>query len=246
MDVPFLTSKMMVELELPHGFAHAPMNYSYAHGDKEKVDFNRDQLRKALGLRHMTIPNEVHSGDAAVVDTYSDGVLFELRVDAVVTKLRGQGVAILTADCGPVLMADKEAGVVGAAHAGWKGALAGVLEDTILKMESLGAKRENIVAVLGPTIAMPSFELGPDTESLFIEHDERSSKFFFVSETYPGKKQFDLPAYNIWRLAEAGIKKVENLALDTYTDPDRFFSYRYWKKHEGSPKGTMLAVIGMH
>ena len=131
---------------------------------------------------------------------------------------------ISTADCGPVLFADGEARVIGAAHAGWRGALGGVLEATIAAMEKLGASRKNIVAAAGPMISQPSYEVGTDLTERFIAADPDNARFFAPGK--PGHAMFDLPGYIVERLTRASIAKVDNLALCTYADPARFFSYR--------------------
>jgi polyphenol oxidase len=142
-----------------------------------------------------------------------------------VTRTRGLAVGVTTADCGPILFADPQAGVVGAAHAGWRGALAGVVEATIDAMERLGARHGQICAVLGPMIRQDNYEVGPDLIARFRAEDSASDAFF-----RPAARQdhalFDLPGYIAARLERADIREVEDLRLCTYADPDRFFSFR--------------------
>jgi polyphenol oxidase len=150
---------------------------------------------------------------------------------------------ILTADCTPVLLADQQAGVVGAAHAGWKGALGGVTDAVIATMESLGADRSRIVAAIGPVIARASYEVDDAFARRFETDDPANERFFSAGR--PGHHQFDLEAYVAARLAAAGIGRVEALGLDTYADPDRFFSFRR-ATHRGEPGyGRQISLIGV-
>lgn len=166
---------------------------------------------------------QVHSADAVIVDAaYSDQD--RPHADALVTDRPNLVLGILTADCVPVLFADRERGVVGAAHAGWKGALAGVTDNTIAMMEKLGADRTRIVAAIGPCIARASYEVSDEFRKIFEAAAPENERFFISgrAEHY----QFDIEAYVVSRLAAAGIAKVEAMGLDTYAAPDRFYSYR--------------------
>lgn len=156
------------------------------------------------------------------------------EADALVTDRSGLVLAVVTADCAPVLLADRDARVVGAAHAGWRGARDGVLWNTIAAMEALGAKRGQIVAAIGPTIAQASYEV----DTLFIELFERSGARVepFVTLGATGRWHFDLPGFASSDLRAAGLAAVEDLALDTYADPARFHSYRR-ATHRGEPTG---------
>ena len=180
---------------------------------------------------------QVHSVDVCVMREAGGEVR---EGDAMVTDRPGLLLGIVTADCAPVLFADAEAGVVGAAHAGWKGARAGVLEATLEAMESLGADRVRVTAVIGPTIAQASYEVDEAFRAQFETADER----FFVTgrEAY---WQFDLPAYVAHRLEMAGTGRIADLALDTYTDEARFFSYRR-ATHRGEPTaGRQISAIAL-
>ena len=159
------------------------------------------------------------------------------------TTVPGVVLGVLSADCGPVLFADAENGVIGAAHAGWKGALYGVLENTIEAMVSLGADRSRITAVLGPSIGPASYEVGPEFVSNFAAVD-RSYETFFSTSPNPGHAMFDLPSLTIRRLTEAGVR-AENLALDTYSDPDRFFSYRRTTHAKEPDYGRQISAIAI-
>lgn len=155
------------------------------------------------------------------------------RADAIVTRIHGLAIGAATADCGPVLFADAAAGVIGAAHAGWKGALGGVLEATIAAMEELGARRTRMVAALGPMISQSNYEVGPEFVASFTAVDAANARFF-VSGGAGGRPHFDLPGYIASRLKAAGLTRVEDLALCTYADPERFYSYRR-STHRGEP-----------
>ena len=134
-------------------------------------------------------------------------------------------IGVSTADCGPLLFADSQAGVIGAAHAGWRGALTGVIEATVAAMEKLGAERARIAAALGPTISQPNYEVGPEFVARFTAADAENARFFAASPT-AGHAMFDLPGYIATRIERAGIVNFEDLGLCTYAEPDRFYSFR--------------------
>ena len=163
------------------------------------------------------------------------------QADALVTDRPGVLLGILTADCAPVLLANADAGVVGAAHAGWKGALAGVTDAVIAAMERIGARRERIVAAIGPCIAQASYEVDQAFQDRFCAEDSANYRFFAAA----GKPHFDLEGYVAHRLRSAGIGQVEALHLDTYADPGRFYSYRR-ATHRGEPDyGRQVSLIGL-
>ena len=164
------------------------------------------------------------------------------QADALVTDRPGVLLGIVTADCAPVLLADRAAGVIGAAHAGWKGAAAGVTDQTIAAMEALGARRSRIVAAVGPCIAQASYEVDSGFVARLCAEDPANQQFF--AQGQPGHAQFDLEGYVAARLESAGIAAVERLRLDTYPDPARFYSYRR-ATHLGEPGyGRQIALIG--
>jgi len=164
------------------------------------------------------------------------------RADAMVTSEPGLVLGILTADCAPVLFADAEAGVVGAAHAGWKGALGGVIDATVEMMIDAGAQRDGICAAVGPCIQQPSYEVGSDFRSSFLEAGSVNERFF-AAGVQPGKYQFDLSGYVRYRLTECGVRSIEVSSADTYLDEDLFFSYRR-ATHRGEPDyGRELSAI---
>jgi len=212
---------------------------------RERVMENRARVAAALGVAadRLVTPYQIHSPDAVVVGApwpAGEGA----RADAVVTATPGLAVGVSTADCGPVLFADAAAGVVGAAHAGWRGALRGVLEATIEAMEGLGAERGRITAALGPMISADAYEVGPEFVSRFLEADAGNAAYFVRSER-AGHAMFDLPAYVAARLAAAGIGAVEDLALCTYADEARFFSFRR-ATHRGEPDyGRLVSAIAL-
>ena len=156
---------------------------------------------------------------------------------------RGLLLGIVTADCAPVLLADRAAGVIGAAHAGWKGALGGVIENTIAAMEKLGAQRGTIAAAIGPCIAQPSYEVDTAFTARFIAEDSDNKRYFSIGK--PGHWQFDLEGFVAHRLVAAGIGEVERLGLDTLAAPERFYSYRRAVLQGEPAYGRQLSVIGL-
>lgn len=211
-----------------------------AGDDAEAVRANRALAVAAVAPgAALVTPYQVHSPDAVVVD---EPWAWENRpkADAVVTDRPGLVLGIVTADCAPVLFADTEAGVVGAAHAGWRGAHGGVLENTLTAMESLGARRGRIVAAIGPTIAQASYEVDAGFRDRFGDGGGR-----FFAPGRAGHWQFDLPAYVASRLRDAGTGRIDDLARDTYAEPDRFYSFRR-ATHLGEPNyGRQLSVVAL-
>jgi hypothetical protein len=238
--------------EVPHGFLGrrggfstgevAGLNVGWGAGDDPAaVRENRRRAAQAvLPGAVLACPYQVHSADVVIVEEAwaDDGE--RPRGDALATALPGILLGIVTADCAPVLFADVRAGVIGAAHAGWRGAHGGVCENTIAAMEALGAARANIAAAIGPAIAQASYEVGEDFRANFTNADAR----FFVSGR-EGHYRFDLPAYIAARLERAGIGKVEDLALDTYPDETRFYSYRRATHRGEASYGRQIALIGL-
>jgi YfiH family protein len=183
---------------------------------------------------------QVHGRTCVVAGDWGDQ---RPEADALVTDRPGVLLGILTADCAPVLFADREAGVIGAAHAGWKGALAGVTDSTIEAMEKLGARRHNIAAAVGPCIAQRSYEVDHAFRDRFLASDAASERFF--TEGDAGTPHFDLESYLLARLAAAGLSRVEALGQDTYAQPDRFYSYRR-ATHLAEPSyGRQISLIGL-
>jgi len=192
----------------------------------EKVAENRARMAAALGVKpdRLLTAYQIHSPDVVVADepwTHED----RPRADAIVTRVPHLAIGISTADCGPLLLADSEAGVIGAAHAGWRGALTGVVEATIAAMERLGADRDRIAAALGPTIRQPNYEVGPEFVERFLAAGAGNARFFLPSQQH-GRAMFDLPGYLAEQVGCAGVAQFEDLGLCTFAEPERFFSYR--------------------
>jgi YfiH family protein len=192
----------------------------------DKVAENRARMAAAVGVsaeRFLT-PYQIHSPTAVVAERAWDAQT-RPRADAVVTRVARLAVGISTADCGPVLLSDAEAGVVGAAHAGWRGALGGIIEATVEAMVRLGAQRHQIIAALGPMIRQQNYEVGPDLVAQFLAADADNARFF-AAAAKPDHPMFDLAGYICARLQRAGITAVEDLQACTYADPAQFYSYR--------------------
>jgi YfiH family protein len=197
-----------------------------SHDEPANVAENRARMAGSLGVlpENLVTAYQIHSSDVAIIDRpWADRQ--RPRVDALITKRPGVAVAVTTADCGPVLLADARAGVVAAAHAGWRGAAKGVIEATIAAMERCGAERRRILAALGPMIRQSSYEVGPEFVAAFKIQDEANERFF-APASRADHRLFDLAGYIAARLAAAGICHIEDLGHCTYRDPARFFSYR--------------------
>ncbi len=214
-----------------------------AGDDRDAVAQNRRRVIAAvLPGANLTMPYQVHSPDVVIATGPMEGE-DRPRADALVSTTPGLLVGVVTADCAPVLLADRDAGVVAAAHAGWRGAKGGVLANTVETMLSLGASRERIAAAIGPTIAQPSYEVDAGFRDAFLSDDAESARFFVSGR--PGHYQFDLPAFVAAQLKKAGIGIVEDLALDTYADPVRFYSFRRATHRGEANYGRQGAFIGL-
>ena len=187
---------------------------------------NRARMAAALAVEphRLLTANQIHSPQVVVAETPWTTEA-RPRADAIVTRMRALAIGVTTADCGPVLLADPRSRVVGAAHAGWRGALAGIAEATVAAMERLGAERSRLRAALGPMIRQDHYEVGPDLMARFAAEDAASGRFFRPAAR-AGHALFDLPAYIAERLTRAGVRQIEDLGLCTYADVSRFFSYR--------------------
>ncbi len=205
------------------------------------VETNRARAAEAMGVapdRLITV-HQIHSAYAVTVgDTQPDP---RPQADALVTATPGTAIAVLTADCQPVLLADRAAGVVGAAHAGWRGAREGVLEAVLDAMESLGATRADITAVIGPAISQRAYEVGPEFFEMFFDEDRDNAMFFANGEG--DRYLFDLPGYGLHRLRAAGVGQAEWTRHCTYGDEDRFFSYRRSVHRGEADYGRLLSAI---
>jgi polyphenol oxidase len=210
---------------------------------RDDVIENRRRVAAWFGLpaEKLATVHQIHSADVVTVDAAFGAS--RPQVDALVTATPGIAIGVLAADCGPILFADPERRVVGAAHAGWKGALNGVLENTVEAMVALGAAREGIVACLGPSISQVNYEVGPEFVERFVAFDPAYERYFAPSER-PGHSMFDLRALTVDRLLASGIL-AERLELCTYSDADRFFSYRR-TTHAGEPDyGRQISAIAI-
>ncbi len=217
------------------------LNCGFGSSDQHDiVAINRARVAAMMEVEKDALAgvHQIHSAD---VVTVTDASIGKPKADALVTATRGIALSVLTADCQPVLFADRNAGVIGAAHAGWQGALNGVLDATIDAMVTLGAKREAIVAVIGPSISQRAYEVGPEFAEHFIDMDPDNARFF--ANGVADKLQFDLPAYGLARLRAAGIKDAAWTRHCTYSDPDRFYSYRRSTHKKEADYGRLIAAI---
>lgn len=206
----------------------------------EAVTVNRARVAEALGLAPEALVslNQTHSADVAVLVAPPTS---RLSADAMVTATPGIGLGILTADCQPVLFADAQARVIGAAHAGWRGTRDGVLEATIGVMETLGARREAITVAIGPTISQAAYEVGPEFYETFTADDSAAARFFANGQG--DRMLFDLPGYALARLRAAGVKEAAWTRHCTYRDPERFYSYRRTTHNKEADYGRLISVI---
>ena len=251
---PYLTGRHLAELPgVRHGFftrvggvsggIYASLNSGIGSADDRALVLeNRARAAAALGVHpeRLATPHQVHGTDAVAVEmAWPPGK--GPRADALVTGRPGVAIGVGTADCGPILFADAEARVIGAAHAGWRGALAGILEAAIGAMEALGAHRQRIVAVLGPTISQVNYEVGPEVVQHFMA-DNGTNQGLFRPSARPDHGYFDLPGYIVSRLAAAGVT-ASSLGPCTYEDADRFFSYRRATHRGEADYGRLLSTI---
>lgn len=206
----------------------------------EIVEINRTRVSQAMDVEELARVHQVHSAD---VVTVTDATADHGKADAMVTNVPGIALSILTADCQPVLFADRMNGVIGAAHAGWRGALDGVLDATVDGMVALGADRDEIFAVIGPCISQRAYEVGPEFLDAFMTEDTENSRFFGQGQN--GRYMFDLPAFGLHRLRETGIGGAEWIRHCTYSDPERFFSYRRATHAKEADYGRLISVIRM-
>lgn len=247
-------ANLLSQPDIRHGFftrqggysegVYESLNCGYGSDDaRENIDKNRTHVATSLGINpaQLISLHQVHSADVVTVDKIwkeQD----KPKADGFVTATPGIGLGILTADCTPVLFADRIEPVIGAAHAGWRGALAGVTSAVIDAMIALGARRENIMAAIGPTISQENYEVGPELRDSFLAQDTENEKFFIPSQK-AGHLMFDLPAYVENLLHKQGIHMVENMALCTYADDTRFFSYRRGYHQQAVDYGRQISAI---
>lgn len=249
MTLEILTSDALAPLR--HGFftrkggassgVFAGLNCGTGSTDQsEIVAINRARVAQAMEVPpdHLVGVHQVHSADVVTVSGTSSE---KPRADGMVTDRRDIALSVLTADCQPVLLADHDAGVIGAAHAGWRGALDGILEATVDAMCDLGAQRSAIHAVIGPSISQRAYEVGPEFFDAFMAEDPGYARFFAQGED--DRMQFDLPGFGLHRLRAAGVGLAEWTRHCTYSDPARFYSYRRTTHAREADYGRLIAVI---
>jgi len=214
--------------------------------DREAVAMNRAIVAERLGVAPQALLSafQLHSAEAALVTEPWPAEAERPRCDALVTRTPGVALGVLTADCGPVLFADAEARVIGAAHAGWKGALTGITSATLELMEAEGAQRSRITAVIGPMISQAAYEVGPEFPTRFTGQDPAHARYFAPS-VRPGHAMFDLPRYLADRLKAEGVGRVVNLSLCTFSDEQRFFSYRRATHRHEKDYGRLISAIAL-
>lgn len=233
----FFTRKGGASSGIFHGLNCGPGSSDLA----DAVTINRARVADAMAVagQKLLSLHQVHSADVLTVTAPFIGE--RPRADAMVTATPGLALGILTADCQPVLFADPKAAVIGAAHAGWRGARDGILEAVLDAMEGLGAQRADIIAVIGPTISQANYEVGPEFVDSFIDDDPAAARFF--ANGNGDRALFDLPAYSLARLRAAGIGAAEWTRHCTYRDPERFYSYRRTTHAGEVDYGRLISVI---
>ena len=250
MTLEILTSDLLSPVR--HGFfsrrggassgIFSGLNCGYGSSDQtDVVTVNRSRVADAMAVAHDALigVHQVHSPTVLTVDAPVTGE--KPKADAVVTAMPGLALTILTADCQPVLFADPNANVIGAAHAGWRGALDGVLEATLEAMVALGARREDTIAVIGPTISQRAYEVGPEFLDDFAADSPDNMRFFVNGQG--DRLHFDLPAFGLHRLRAAGIGQAEWTRHCTYSDPERFYSYRRSTHAKEADYGRLISAI---
>ncbi len=212
--------------------------------DKQSIEANRALVCEALGGAEgqLATVHQHHSADVVVAEQAWAGE--RPKADALVTKTPGLVIGILTADCGPILFADRKAGVIGAAHAGWKGAKNGILENTVEAMIKLGARRENIIATLGPCISQKNYEVGPEFEEAFIGQEAENARYFLPSSRQ-GHAMFDLTGFIVDRLNESGVNG-NAIGICTYAAEDQLYSYRRATHRKEPDYGRQISAIVLH
>jgi YfiH family protein len=219
----------------------AGLNCGQGSSDQsEIVGINRARVADAMGVEesHLAGVHQIHSADVVEI---AGPMADKPKADALVTKTPGIALSVLTADCQPVLFADVEAGVIGAAHAGWRGALDGVLDATVQAMVDLGATRENITAVIGPCISQSAYEVGPEFFEDFLANDSDFDRFF--AQGTGDRLLFDLPGFGLSRLRGAGVGTAEWTRHCTFGDAERFFSYRRATHAKEADYGRLISAI---
>ncbi|MBL4620032.1 MAG: peptidoglycan editing factor PgeF [Marinicaulis sp.] len=250
---PFLASPLLNAPGLSHGFfsreggvssgEFASLNAGPGSSDNtDDVAENRLRCATALGAAPSSLLTayQVHSADVLAIEApWKDD---PPKVDGLVTATPGLAIGVLAADCMPWLFADPRARIIAAAHGGWRGALAGILENTIEAMERLGAERDNIRAVVGPCLRQPNFEVSLDLVEPFLDKYPNADIFFAAGQS-SDKRQLDLAGFGAWRLRESGVSQIDDLDICTLAEPDRYFSYRATIRRRESHYGRNLSAI---
>jgi YfiH family protein len=215
-----------------------------SNDDPANVTENRRRMAEQIGVapERLLTAYQVHSPEVVVASAPWD-MASRPRADGIVTRTEGLAIGITAADCGPILLVDSNARVIGAAHAGWKGALTGIVESTLQAMEKLGAERSNIVAAIGPLIRQHSYEVGSEFVERFIETDAENA-LFFLPAAREGRAMFDLAGFIRRRLENAGVVVIDDIGIDTYSD-DRFFSYRRSVHRQEADYGRHVHAIAL-
>ena len=255
MTAPFVKSRLLEEAKVTHGFFsrrggvsdgdYASLNTGPGSNDKaDDVARNRAICAAALGCDPLNLMTcyQIHSPEVLAVDKPWSGA--PKKADALVTNQPGLLLGVLAADCMPWLLADPDAGIIGAAHAGWRGALAGVLENTVSAMVKLGAKTENIIAALGPCLRQPRFEVGLELLEAFVEKHPEASEFFSPSVSAQ-KRQLNLAGFGAWRLQESGVRRIDDIGVCTLEHADDYFSYRGSRRAGAADYGRNLSAIAL-
>lgn len=252
MNLPVIQSATLAAAGVKHAFftrdggvsegVYATLNGGVGSSDaRENVAENKRRMAETIGVsaERFLVPFQIHSSDCLIVDApWTE----RPRCDGLATATPGLALGVTGADCGMILFADPKAAVVGACHAGWKGALGGVIEATISAMENLGARRAQTIVALGPTIGPDSYEVGPEFFAQFVAASPDHARFFAPSAK-PEHKMFDLPAFIGMRAARAGVATFENLRLDTYADAARFYSYRRTTHRKEPDYGRLVSAV---
>jgi polyphenol oxidase len=252
MPKPLLAPGLSTLTGIAHGFftrhggvssgIYASLNCGIgSRDDSAAVRENRGRVTSHLGAGDLASAYQVH-GTTALVVSQPWPLDARPKADAMVTATRGIAIGVLTADCAPVLFADAQARVVAAAHAGWRGALSGIVEAAIIAMEGLGARRERIFAAVGPCIGQGAYEVGPEFKAEFLDRD-RDSGGFFSPVNINGRPRFDLSGYIVHRLQRAGVANAAALGVCTYARDEDFFSYRRTRSRQEPDYGRQISAI---
>lgn len=253
MTAPHMQSSLLRDAGASHGFfgraggvstgIFSSLNAGLGSSDEPaNAAENRMRCRDALGAGHLLTLYQVHSPDVVIVTDPWTGQ--GPKADGLATRLKGVALGVLAADCMPFLFVDPVAEVIGAAHAGWRGALAGVLEATVQAMVSIGADRGRILAAVGPCMRQPNFEVGLDLVDEFTRKHPEAEQFFACGVSAQ-RRQFDLVGFGRWRLAAAGVSRLDDLGVCTLGDHDRYFSYRASRRANEPDYGRNLSAIAL-